>query len=256
MRFFRRENPIQHHLMLPVIAEIILVFERIAFALKHRGNRCFPLIDQVELIELIPLGHSPILAVFLELMEVAIGPTHRDLDSAVKATEAERSTNFKSPPNRGVDVEEGHLELVNKRLRFSLEHGNIVAEVLPKSRARAARSAQTLAFWNAKKKTTTPLNEQMLLRRSRPNGRHPKPNSNLPSPPTPARRQWRSNQTLYQLARPPLAIAVAQGTTCALSVKKESYVPWVAHYPTALVRKFSMNADLTKEVFRRRREME
>lgn len=48
----------------------------------------------------------------------------------------------------------------------------------------------------------------------------------------------------------PVTVALAAGTTCTLSVKREGFEPWVAHYPTAVAGKFSMNANLTKEVFR------
>lgn len=49
----------------------------------------------------------------------------------------------------------------------------------------------------------------------------------------------------------PVTIALAPGTNCTLSLKKEGFAPWVvAHYPTAVAGKFSMNANLTKEVFR------
>ncbi len=48
----------------------------------------------------------------------------------------------------------------------------------------------------------------------------------------------------------PVTVALAPGTNCTLSVKKDGFVPWVTHYPTAVAGKYSMNANLTREVFR------
>jgi hypothetical protein len=49
----------------------------------------------------------------------------------------------------------------------------------------------------------------------------------------------------------PVTAALAPGTACTLTLKKDGFVPWVvAHYPTAAAGKFNLNANLTREVFR------
>ena len=44
-------------------------------------------VDQIEFIELIPLRHTPILPVLLELMKMRIRPAHDHLECAVEATQ-------------------------------------------------------------------------------------------------------------------------------------------------------------------------
>ncbi len=49
----------------------------------------------------------------------------------------------------------------------------------------------------------------------------------------------------------PVTVALTPGTSCTLSLKKDGFVPWViAHYPTSSAGKFSLNANLTREMFR------
>jgi hypothetical protein len=47
----------------------------------------------------------------------------------------------------------------------------------------------------------------------------------------------------------PFTIPLAKGTNFELAVKKDGYVPWVAH-AEANYGKFTMNANLTREVYR------
>jgi hypothetical protein len=47
----------------------------------------------------------------------------------------------------------------------------------------------------------------------------------------------------------PVTVALARGTKFELAVKKDGYVPWVAH-SVANNGRFTITADLTKQVFR------
>src|SRR5262249_35057951 len=48
----------------------------------------------------------------------------------------------------------------------------------------------------------------------------------------------------------PVTVALLKGTNCTLNVKKDGFVSWVTHYSAAVEGKFTMNANLTREVFR------
>jgi hypothetical protein len=49
----------------------------------------------------------------------------------------------------------------------------------------------------------------------------------------------------------PVTVALTPGTPCTLSLKKDGFVPWaIAHYPAAAAGKITLNANLTREVFR------
>lgn len=48
----------------------------------------------------------------------------------------------------------------------------------------------------------------------------------------------------------PLTVALTPGTACAIAIKKDDFLPWKMNYPTSAPGKFSLNANLTKEVFR------
>src|SRR5205085_8333628 len=76
------------------------------------------------------LGYAPVLAVFLEPMQMAIGPAYDGLEGVVEMTQTEGIWNLDQPPDRRKNLLESDPEFVNARLglrfvclRFSCLHG-------------------------------------------------------------------------------------------------------------------------------------
>jgi hypothetical protein len=65
------------------------------------------------------LGNAAVLAVLLELVKVAIGPAHHDLEHIMKAAEPDRARDPDESQDRREDLLEGDLELVDGRCGWS-----------------------------------------------------------------------------------------------------------------------------------------
>ena len=66
---------LQNNFVVPVVAEVINVGDRVAFGPEHLRELSSALVDQVEFVKLIPLWDAPILAVLLPLVEMAVRST-------------------------------------------------------------------------------------------------------------------------------------------------------------------------------------
>src|SRR6266852_4392362 len=88
------------------------------------GNRWrnWGAVEWSEVVELIVFRHSPVLAVLLELMKMAVGPAHDDLEGAVEAAQFDGTGNLDAPPDGRVNIDQRDLELVDGR-RCLRRHG-------------------------------------------------------------------------------------------------------------------------------------
>jgi hypothetical protein len=66
------------------------------------------------------LRYAPLLAIFLEPMEMAIGPAYDGLERIVKTTQAEGAGDLDQPPNRRKNLLEGDPQFVNPGIGFRL----------------------------------------------------------------------------------------------------------------------------------------
>src|ERR1035437_487720 len=122
-RSVRRQNLLQDDPMPPVVTEIVHVNHRVAFGQEHLGDRHPPFVDHVDIaIKSIIIGYSPILAVLLKLVKVAVGPVHDDLNCVVEAAKEERARHLDSPPDGRFDFEQGNLQFVDGRLGLGGGH--------------------------------------------------------------------------------------------------------------------------------------
>jgi hypothetical protein len=67
--------------MPPIVPKVVDVHHRIAFAQEHLPNGHPAFVNDFDVIlEPVIVGYAPILAVFLELVEMAVGPSHERLE--------------------------------------------------------------------------------------------------------------------------------------------------------------------------------
>ena len=73
--------------MPPIIAEVVGVAHRVAFGLQNPADRNPAFVNYLDVaIKPIIVGHAPILAVLLKLVQVAVRPTEDRLESVVETT--------------------------------------------------------------------------------------------------------------------------------------------------------------------------
>src|ERR1039457_673329 len=101
--------------MPPTVTDIVTVDHGVAFGLEQLDKLRFALVNQVEFIKLVVLRDGPILPILLELVKVAVGPTHDDLEYVVQAAQRDRTRNLNSSPDWWFDVHERDLQLVERR---------------------------------------------------------------------------------------------------------------------------------------------
>ena len=113
------QDLLQYNLVTPIVAEVVLVDHAVAFLLEHACQLRLAFVDQIEFVKLIPLRDAPVLAVLLELVEMAVGPAHDRLDRTVETAQSEGTQGLNTPPYWRIDVLEGDLQLVDggRRLR-------------------------------------------------------------------------------------------------------------------------------------------
>src|ERR1700722_1752240 len=97
--------------MLPVVPKVILITHAFPFNCEDAVEPRSALIDQIPISKFIPLWHTPILAVLLELVKVAVRPAHHGLQGVIQATKQYSARHLNAPPDRWSDVDEGDLQL-------------------------------------------------------------------------------------------------------------------------------------------------
>jgi hypothetical protein len=97
----------------------------VAFCPQNLGKPRFAFVDQVEFVKLIVLGHAPILSIHLELVKVAVGPAHHDLECVVQTAEENRARNMNLPPDQWFNAEEREPQLVGGRRCLCRRHKDI-----------------------------------------------------------------------------------------------------------------------------------
>src|SRR5262249_37767719 len=102
-------------------------YHPIAFDSENFAKLGFAFIDQIQFPEFVVFGHAPGLAVFFESVEMAVRPTHRNLESGVKAAQLYRTRDLDPTPDRWNNFGEGDLQFVEERCGSRLRgHGDIV----------------------------------------------------------------------------------------------------------------------------------
>lgn len=89
--------------MLPTIAEIVLVHEGLT-GLDEIFEAMLALILKLEIAGVVDVGHPVVRPVDRELVQVRVGPSHRNLDREVKVLERERARNLDRAPDRRLDL--------------------------------------------------------------------------------------------------------------------------------------------------------
>ena len=120
-RVASRDYFLHNHVVAPVVAEVVEVKQRVAFGLQQPVERDAVGVDDLDTILFkFIVRYTVAGAVFLELVEMAVGPPHHDLEDVVKAVQPHSGRNPNAPPNRRTDVLKGDLELIHQRRRRAL----------------------------------------------------------------------------------------------------------------------------------------
>jgi hypothetical protein len=102
------EDVLDDDLVLPPVAEVVGV-QKPATLRTHRVQPHVELVAQGQLT--VRVGLAVLHALDVEGMQVAILPTHRELDDAVQPVERVSTRHEDSPPHRRHDVRQRHLQL-------------------------------------------------------------------------------------------------------------------------------------------------
>ena len=82
------DDLLQGNLMPPIVAKIVHVNHRVAFGPEHLADRNLALVNDLDIVLKLPvLRITPILAVLLELVKVAVGPPHHGLNGVMETAE-------------------------------------------------------------------------------------------------------------------------------------------------------------------------
>lgn len=109
--------------MLPVVTEVVAVDQGVAFGFEDPADRRCALVNDVDGVGvLIEVGLAPDGSVFLEPMEMRVGPSKRRLESIMEATEEHSARNLKPSPDGRLNFEKGSFEFVSGDGRFGHEN--------------------------------------------------------------------------------------------------------------------------------------
>jgi len=107
------QNLFKLHVVPPVVAKVINVEYEITRRRQDIGD-CGPsLVDELNPVVVVRFGYAPVLAVFLEPMQMAIGPAYKGLEDVVETIQPEGVWNLDQPPDRRTNLLESDPELVN-----------------------------------------------------------------------------------------------------------------------------------------------
>jgi hypothetical protein len=91
--------------VLPAVAEVIFVHERTTVVDKVL-EPVLALILELKVAAVVHVDHAVQLVADLELVEVRVGPTHRDLERQMNILERPCAWNLNGSPNRRLDLAE------------------------------------------------------------------------------------------------------------------------------------------------------
>lgn len=102
----------KYYIMLPPVPKVILVHHSGFRSTQHLAKTNLPFVPDLQ--PEFPIGLSVERLTRLELMKMAIGPTHGDLQNVVKPLEGDVRRNLKPPSNGGPRSAQAHFELVDR----------------------------------------------------------------------------------------------------------------------------------------------
>jgi hypothetical protein len=99
--------------MLPVIAKIVLVDNRIALGFQDSTQPHTAFICDFDVVVIfVPFRYAPVFALLVELMEMTVVPSHRCLESIVEATKQDGTWHLKASPDRWLNADQCDFEFV------------------------------------------------------------------------------------------------------------------------------------------------
>lgn len=115
----------EQDLMVPIVAEIVEIGDGLAGFGEESGKLHIGFVNDFGIVE---RCGAPIQAVFLEFVEMTVGPTHNHLQRAVQAAELNGGRDYEATPDWRLYFIERHLQDVDGCLRFPGSHTVIVAK--------------------------------------------------------------------------------------------------------------------------------
>ena len=121
-----RQNPLQPHIVLPIIAKVVLVEK--TFAKSKAEARQTNLLGVVVEDRAANVIHTEVLAVNPESVKVGVRPPYGDLNRVMKIGNAAFAADQNPTPNHWTDTPQHHSELINDGFD-GFWHGAIVSRL-------------------------------------------------------------------------------------------------------------------------------
>jgi hypothetical protein len=112
-RGLARNDLFETKFMLPIVTEIVLVGEGVAFLLENTIQPHAALIQHFDVVIFIEIGVAPDLSVLLQLMKMRVGPSKNCLEGIMQTTQQNLARHLNASPNWWLDPEQGHLQFVD-----------------------------------------------------------------------------------------------------------------------------------------------
>jgi len=114
------QNLLQHHVVPPVIPQIVGINDRVTLRLEYGADFRPALIEDVHIVVFEGLRHAPTLVVFLELMKMAVRPAHHNLEGIMETTQTEGAGDLQPSPDRWTNILERSSEFVDQETSLRL----------------------------------------------------------------------------------------------------------------------------------------